>query len=257
MVIHERSYRGFGLAQLVHRARLTRVLRLVGDLTLPEAGTLADLGCSNGFIISQLKNNVFRNKDYRYFGFDHSRELLAAARQKKIEGATFHHMDLNKVDLTWNNQFDAVMCLETLEHVGDYRSALQNVVSMCRPGGSIIISIPNERGLPGILKYFARKLLRRRAYRDFFAHQSELKYIRHLFFALPIEGFRDRATAGWGPHLGFDWKVFREHLLATYVSNSALQMVSESSSFLKFNLFYVLTKADVPESAGAEHSSDP
>ncbi len=218
---------------------------------------MADLGCSNGFVISQLKDNVFRNRDYRFVGFDHSPELLEVAREKRIEGATFQHFDLNRVDPAWGNRFDAVMCLETLEHVGDFRSALQNVVSMCRPGGSIIISIPNEKGLPGLLKYSVRKLLRRRAYRDFFAQQSELNYVRHLIFNLPIDKFRDPGTAGWGPHLGFDWKVFRDHLVATYVSNSSLQIVSESSSFMKFNLFYVLTKAAARASDGAEHSSGP
>ena len=243
-VIHEKSYRGLGLPQLVHRSRLRRILRLVDDLDLPARGSLADVGCSNGFVLSQLKEHVLSGKDYALFGFDHSDELLRGARNKNIDGASFHRLDLNEINTSWRSRFDVITCFETLEHVGNYRHAMQNIVAMCRPHGMIVLSIPNERGVPGLLKYVARKLLRKEAYGEFFARQSEWDYVRRLLFNLPIDSFRNEGASGWGPHLGFDWKVFREHLERDYFQPQKLRLISEQSSFMNFNLFYVMTKLD-------------
>ena len=241
-IFHEKSYQGFGLAPLVHRSRLRRILRLVDQLDLPDRGSLADVGCSNGFILSQLKEHVLSGKDYALFGFDHSDELLGGARNKNIDGASFHQLDLNEIYTSWLDRFDVITCFETLEHVGNYRHAMQNIYSMCRPHGTIVLSIPNERGLPGLLKYLARKLLRRDSYGEFFARQSELDYVRRLLLNLPIDSFREVGAPGWGPHLGFDWQVFRGHLEEHYIQPQKLRLLFETRSFMNFNLFYVMTK---------------
>ena len=96
--------------------------------------------------------------------------------------------------------------------MGNVQNAIDTLLAACKPGGALLISVPNEIGLPGLLKYAARKVLRRRPYEDFFRGQSEARYVWRLLTGQSISAFRDPAADGWGPHLGFDWRVVLNHL---------------------------------------------
>ena len=146
------------------------------------------------------------------FGFDHSTELLAAARSRNIRNAVFGYVDLNEPPRARERLFDIVTCFETLEHVGKVHNAIETLLASCKPGGTLIISVPNEIGLPGLFKYVARKVVRRRPYDSFFRERSEADYVRDLLTGKSISVFRDPAADGWGQHLGFDWRVVLEHL---------------------------------------------
>lgn len=146
------------------------------------------------------------------FGFDHSTELLAAARLRNLRNAIFEYVDLNEPPLRTKHRFDIVTCFETLEHVGKLNNAIDTLLNSCKAGGTLIISVPNELGLPGLLKYLARKIFRRRPYDGFFHEQSEVRYVWHLITGRSISLFRSRDTDHWGAHLGFDWRLVLNHL---------------------------------------------
>ncbi len=99
-----------------------------------------------------------------------------------------------------------------MEHVGDVHNAIETLLASCKAGGALLISVPNELGLPGLLKYAARKVFRRRPYESFFRGQSEAGYVWRLLTGQSVSAFRDPAADGWGPHLGFDWRVVLDHL---------------------------------------------
>lgn len=241
-VIHEKSYQGIGIAQLVHRRRLRRLFKIFRHIPLDRKGTLADFGCSNGYIISLLKMQFFHDREYRFYGFDHSNELLKMAADRQVPEAEFQFFNLNIIDKTWENHFDITICLETLEHVGNVENAMQNLYLSCRKNGIIIISIPNEKGLPGIIKYFGRKIRRKEVYGDFFRDKNELDYIKHLFLNRPLDIFRQPAADSWGPHLGFDWEVFKRHLEDRYTHTGRLKFLLRLGSPMSFSFFYVLEK---------------
>ena len=58
-----------------------------------------------------------------------------------------------------------------------------------------------------IYGYFARHVFRWRPYESFFREQSESRYVWRLLTGRSISVFRDPHADGWGPHLGFDWRV--------------------------------------------------
>jgi 2-polyprenyl-3-methyl-5-hydroxy-6-metoxy-1,4-benzoquinol methylase len=136
------------------------------------------------------------------------------------------------------------LCLETLEHTGNFINALTNLYLSCKVNGLLIISIPNEKGIPGIIKYFGRKLLRRKAYGDFFKNQSELKYFRNLVLNKPIDKFRSQELLMWGPHLGFDWQVFQKHLVTQFIQENKLELLSRQETVMKFGIIYILRKTN-------------
>ena len=211
-VVHERSYRGIHPFSFYHRARLRSVFRTMRSLAIPSGAALADYGCSNGFFLAELSQALPHAGTMSLYGFDHSADLLAAARSRKIENAEFDHVDLNGPPRPGDRSFDVVTCFETLEHVGDIQNAIETLLASCKPGGVVIISVPNEIGLPGLFKYITRKLFRRRPYEGFFHDQSEISYVLALLSGKPISVFRSQTTDGWGPHLGFDWRVVLNRL---------------------------------------------
>lgn len=241
--VHEESYRGRSPAAYLHRRRLRTLLALLSSLDLPRQGTWADFGCSNGFILALIQHKLLAHRDWRCIGFDHSELLLGMARERGLPATEFRLLDLNEVRDDWPGEFDVVTCFETLEHVGNYGNALENLVRSCRVGGRVVISVPNENGLPGLLKYLGRRLLRRNPYGDFFRGKSELRYVGALLAGDPIDGFRSPPAHGWGPHLGFDSRKFGRFLNEHYIESGRCRRVHADSSNTGFTHYYVLERS--------------
>lgn len=43
-----------------------------------------------------------------------------------------------------NGSFDLVICSEVLEHIADYRQAVQESIRVLRPGGALVVSVPRR-----------------------------------------------------------------------------------------------------------------
>ncbi|UCH85043.1 MAG: class I SAM-dependent methyltransferase [Candidatus Latescibacterota bacterium] len=244
MWTHEESYKGRGITPYIHRKRLKLIFGLFESLDAPAGGSLADFGCSNGYILSLFRGTVFPNEDRKLVGFDHSEELLALARAREIPNAEFYRADLNSLELDprWREHFDIVTCFETIEHTGNSANAFQNLYAACKVGGVVLVSMPNEKGLPGLAKFLGRKILRKDPYGDFFDDSSEWAYFWRLMANQPLDVFRSPGREAWGPHLGFDWENFATHVAATYIETGKLELRSKRRSFLKLNLFFAYRK---------------
>ena len=236
MVVHEKSYKGMRLSSMIHRARLRRLLEVVRSLSIPAAAKIADFGCSNGFFFAELRSSIPEARSMHLFGFDHSRELLEAARSRELQNAAFDYVDLNAEPAKSHPTFDVVTCFETLEHVGNIQNAIDRLLASCKRSGTIVISVPNEIGLPGLVKYVGRRVLRRKPYGSFFDDQSELQYVWYLISGRPITTFRNSDARGWGPHLGFDWRVVENYL----IGSDSCQIAMKHNLF--FGLVFVVRK---------------
>jgi SAM-dependent methyltransferase len=241
-LVHEETYKGLGPASAVARRRLNRTLKVVNSLEVSEVGELADFGCSNGFLLSVLQAGPFRGKRWRFYGFDRSERLLVLARDKKLANTEFHQLDLNVPTDVWRERFDLVTCFETLEHTGSFETAVLNLYRACKVGGRIVISIPNEKGIPGLLKYVGRKVVRRNPYGGFFEGRSELGYLWRLISNQRIDGFRHPPAEGWGPHLGFDSAVFETFLREGLLESGMCRLLRSEASPGMFNHFFLLEK---------------
>jgi SAM-dependent methyltransferase len=241
---HAASYRGLSPAAMVHRARLDRVRSLVEALGLPGTGTLVDLGCSDGFIASELRASGALPEGWRVVGYDHTEKLLAAAEARGLSNAAFHWIDLNDQSSELAERGDLVVSLETLEHVGDWRSALHIADDATVPGGRLILSLPNEVGAIGLAKLTVRPLLRRRPYGDLFPSAGDrVRYAARVAAYRDISYLREPARPGWGPHLGFDYRNVLAHIHREFVEPGRWTIVSKASSFMGANRFLTVRKA--------------
>ena len=242
MYSHETSYRGANLNAFLHRRRLKTALSLIATSTTAPTGTLADFGCSDGFVISQIQKHNRPGSEWEYFGFDVEPGLLDSGRKRGLPDTEFHRFDLNEENHLLQREFDVVTCFESMEHIGNCRNALINLYRACKVDGSILISIPNESNLPGLFKYLARKVLRRNAYGQFFDRQSELVYVWSLLTNKSIQSFRPSTVPYWGYHLGFDWKAFDRHVQHELIEGRHCELVLKQPTLFRFGFFYVLKK---------------
>ena len=115
-----------------------RVLR-----TSRSVVTILDAGCGNGHFVGLLGANGFSSH-----GIDPSESGIALARQAHPE-ATSKCADLTEA-LTDHRDFDAVTCIEVLEHVYAPRKLLSTLFSVLRPGGRLVLTTPYHGDLKNL-----------------------------------------------------------------------------------------------------------
>ena len=247
---HARSYVGFLPANFAHRARLARLRSLLRRLDLPKQGLLIDLGCSDGFILSELRRHGDLPDRWRMAGYDKRRRLVRLARRRDLPATRFGVTDLNDANARVGRPGRVVICLETLEHVGDYRAALRVIHAALRPGGYLILSMPNEVGVVGLIKLLCRPLTRLRPYRSFFTGTRQLvRYIIAVATYRDLESFRWPPRVGWGPHLGFDHRAVMRHLQRDFFDTGLWTVDRVERSAFGANQFLVARRAMVPSSS--------
>jgi SAM-dependent methyltransferase len=242
LVDHERSYRGVSVRASLHRSRLRTILRALRRTSPGPTGKLADFGCSNGFVLAQLRAQLFPDSGWELWGFDHAAGYLSAARARGIEGATFEPFDLDLPGVEPPSEFDLVLCLETLEHTGSYETGLGKLARATRKGGHLLITVPNELGAPGVLKFFGRPILTRQSYDGFFRGRPRGPYLRALLTGGDLGRFREPPRHGWAEHLGFDLRRFESSLERQLLSNGAFDPVERWRTSFGFGRLYLLRR---------------
>ncbi len=106
-------------------------------LSASPPGLGLDVGCGRGDLAAML---VARG--WSMIGIDPSAAACASASARGVQTL---QGTLATVDLP-TDQFDAVLFHHSLEHVSDPGSAVRQAISTTRPGGIVMISVPNFGG---------------------------------------------------------------------------------------------------------------
>jgi len=102
------------------------------------AGRLLDVGAGAGLLL-----DVAREAGWEVTGTELS---LAASRAAATRGIRVHVGDLGRLPLD-PGSFDAVVSLETVEHVPNPASFLAAIARVVRPGGGLLLTTPNYDSL--------------------------------------------------------------------------------------------------------------
>lgn len=124
------------------RARLVEHFSLPDRTLRPLTGLrVLDIGCGGGLIsepVARMGATVT--------GLDPSPENIAAARlHAEGQGLSIDYRAARVEDLVGRETpFDAVLCLEVLEHVPDPGAFLKTCAELVRPGGLVVLSTLNR-----------------------------------------------------------------------------------------------------------------
>ena len=94
-----------------------------------------DLGCAGGFMAEALNN-----RGATVTGIDPAAQVIHAARAHAIAAGKSIQYDVGVgEDLPYDSgQFDAVVCVDVLEHVNDLSTVLAEVARVLKPGGTFL-----------------------------------------------------------------------------------------------------------------------
>ncbi|MBK9295025.1 MAG: methyltransferase domain-containing protein [Oligoflexia bacterium] len=121
-------------------------------LTLVNAhklgGSVLDYGAGVGALTKQLNESGLFNKT--------SAVDFMPRPENLNESVLWKQQNLNESILDWNNSFDLIIASEVIEHLENPRAMLRNCAQMLKPGGHIILSMPNNESLRSILSLIFR-----------------------------------------------------------------------------------------------------
>jgi SAM-dependent methyltransferase len=119
--------------------------------TALRGGSVLELGCANGRIGELIRANAPSVKELH--GVDYDADLLAAAPGDL-------YSSLQQVDLESDlprpaEPFTDILALDVLEHLRDPRGTLQRLAPLLKPGGRLVIGVPNFLQLRNRLRILA------------------------------------------------------------------------------------------------------
>ncbi len=115
---------------------------------LPDGtGRVLDFGCGPGVIAMAIAES-----GYDVVGMDGAELMIETARKEQarrgIENAEFRVMDAREFSIP-PESFDAVVCSSVIEYVEDDAALVKKLIGTLRPGGRLVISVPNAASLIG------------------------------------------------------------------------------------------------------------
>lgn len=117
-------------------------------LSLVTEGTVLDLGCGDGLLLSLLKEKGITGS-----GLDISEKGVTKAREKGLSVDLFDFS--NKLPFP-DNTFDTVIMLDLLEHLYDPEFLLREATRVSR--ANVIVGVPNFSSLPARLQTLGGKI---------------------------------------------------------------------------------------------------
>ncbi|MBI4709171.1 MAG: methyltransferase domain-containing protein [Candidatus Portnoybacteria bacterium] len=134
--------------------------------------TILDIACGEGYG-SEILRKAGAGAVY---SVDNSSAIVAAANEK-YPGINFITTEATKTSFQ-DQFFDIIISFETWHHLDDYENFIPEMSRILRPGGLLILSVPNEKML--YLSPFNKKFLTK-YYRANFSKQKIEKYLKPYF----------------------------------------------------------------------------
>ena len=199
---HSLSYKKNKFKNLPHQFRLKKIIATLDEMVKPH-DTYVDVGCSNGYITNIITQYFVVDTPK---GLDYTVENLHKA-EENYPHISFQQLDLNyKLPDSLKSSYDVITCFETLEHVGDLRNAVDNIIQLGKAYGNILITVPIEIGFWGIVKFLLKRFLYKGYSLEELGNVSTQAYFSTLIKGGNISVYRDSNKSGWGTHFGFDYR---------------------------------------------------
>jgi SAM-dependent methyltransferase len=116
---------------------------------LEKKQRLLDIGCGDGFFIDGLQKHFIKAE-----GLELNK---SAAEKARAKGLTIHTETLAEFAIKNENVYDVVCSMQVLEHIYDVRDFMTTAARLVRPGGLLIVAVPNNN--PYLYRYEVYVLL--------------------------------------------------------------------------------------------------
>ncbi|MFZ4454786.1 MAG: class I SAM-dependent methyltransferase [Bacteroidales bacterium] len=218
------------LQRFSHRTRFKNAVTAI-PTNSPKSLKILDFGCGDGMFIHQLRQSIGASAFIvGYEPFMESYSINGERIEKNWSKV------LKLVDE--KGEFDFVTCFEVLEHLPPQllHNALEDIHTVVAQNGSVIVSVPIEKGFPAVVKGF----LRRRegeSYRRIWCYRN----IWRSYLGKSVE--RQFAEEGYLHHVGFYFEEL-ELQFEPFFSVESRSFSPLKAAGFQFNsqVFYTLKK---------------
>lgn len=141
------------LRRFSHRIRFKKSLSSIKQKHINGKRTsVLDFGCGDGLFLNKL-NSTFPNS-FDLLGYEPYTEILEYNQVNIVES-----WDSVSAHIEENDKFDYICCFEVLEHLTTERQdqTIRQILAVLKENGSVIISVPIEKGLPVMVKGLLRR----------------------------------------------------------------------------------------------------
>jgi SAM-dependent methyltransferase len=150
----------------------------------PGGGDFLEIGCGTGFVLSGLLKKL---PEYQL----HGSEIFVAGfsyAAARVPQADFMQMDARKIP--FSSEFDALGAFDVLEHISEDEDVLGEAYRALKPGGLLLLSVPQHRWLWSasdehachVRRYTAKEIHEKLTSKGFQVKRST----SFVFFLLPI-----------------------------------------------------------------------
>lgn len=122
------------------RAR-NRIINWALRQYFPDCTNFLEIGCGTGFVLSGVAAG---RAPARIHGSEISSAGLAYAAQR-VPGGQFFQMDARQIP--FSNEFDVIGAFDVIEHIQDDALVLQQMFAAIRPGGGLLLTVPQHQFL--------------------------------------------------------------------------------------------------------------
>lgn len=124
-----------------YESHISNVFRLSSrHLQAFKPENLLDVGCGDGSRTIRLSKHFTISADHTY-GLDSDSQRVILCGKIMINAIV---TDIESGILPYRDQkFDLVICNQVFEHLKNYRGVFEDVIRVTKPGGYIIVGIPN------------------------------------------------------------------------------------------------------------------
>lgn len=108
---------------------------------LSQAESFFEIGCGTGYVLSAIQREF---PSLRLYGSDIFSSALTFAEQR-LNNVSLFQMDARQIP--FDSEFDAIGAFDVLEHIDEDRFVLQQMMKALKPGGKIMLTVPQHRFL--------------------------------------------------------------------------------------------------------------
>lgn len=202
-----------------HRRRFETGLQLARQFT---GRRILDYGCGDGTFLALLQASDTPPGEAVGAELDDLQVNDCRARFGGRDALSFATID-SLDDESYRGRFDAIVCMEVLEHVVALDAVIDRLRRLLADRGTLLVSVPVEIGLPLLLKQAARRVAGWRGIGDYpgTSPYTASEYWRSLF-AGDAQHIERPVYGHGGPlpfhdHKGFNWRALRARLSQRFI----------------------------------------
>ena len=108
----------------------------------PGARNMMEVGCGTGYVLHGVHDS---HPEIALTGTEIFSRGLGFARERLPEGTTLLQMDGRAIP--YRDEFDLVGAFDVLEHIEEDQDVLAQIYKALKPGGGVLLSVPQHPGL--------------------------------------------------------------------------------------------------------------